>query len=175
MHQRPDRLFFEKQRFSWRIGLALLAPPCVMLGLLIWQVVLGHPWGKQPMSNANVIGWTAFIWVIYFRLITVQLVTEVRDGELVVGLRGLWRARRVPLGDIQSAEIVTFDPERDYGGYGIRSTRQGTAYIASGNRGVRLKLANGATLVIGSQRLDELAGILRDWATQPGARADRSR
>ena len=52
-----------------------------MLGLLIWQVILGHPWGKQPMSNANVIGWTMFLWLIYFRLITVRLVTEVRDRE----------------------------------------------------------------------------------------------
>lgn len=154
-------LFYEKQRFPFRrIGVVLATPPSVMLGLLVWQAVLGHPWGKQPMSNANVIGWTIFLWIIYFRLITVQLVVEVQDTELLVGLRGLWRARRVPLGGIQSVETVTFDPQRDYGGYGIRSSRQGTAYIAGGNRGVRLKLASGATLVIGSQRSEELAGIL---------------
>ena len=52
-----------------------------MLGLLIWQVILGHPWGEHPMSNANVIGWTVFLWLIYFRLITVRLVTEVRKGD----------------------------------------------------------------------------------------------
>ncbi len=156
-------LFYEKQRFPLRrIGVVLATPPCVMLGLLVWQVVLGHPWGKQPMSNANVVGWTIFLWIIYFRLITVQLVIEVRGGDLLVGLRGLWRARRVPLGDIRSVETVTFDPEHDYGGYGLRSSRQGTAYIASGNRGVRLKLANGAMLVVGSQRPEELAGILRN-------------
>jgi hypothetical protein len=67
------------------------------------------------MSNANVTGWTIFLWLIYFRLITVQLVIEVRDGELLVGLHGLWRARRVLLGQIQSAEKVTFDLQRDYG------------------------------------------------------------
>ncbi len=129
-------VFHEKQRFPLRrIGVALAAPPCFMLGLLVWQVVLGHPWGKQSMSNANVVGWTIFVWIIYFRLITVQLVTKVRGGdvrdeELLVGLRGLWRARRVPLGNIQSVETVTFDPQRDYGGYGIRSNRQGTAPIS---------------------------------------------
>jgi hypothetical protein len=161
MRRNSGRLFYEKQRFSLRrIGLTLAAPPCVMLGLLIWQVVLGHPWGKQPLSNANVVGWTVFIWVIYFRLITVHLVIEVSDRELLVGLHGLWRPRRVPLGEIQAVETVTFDPERDYGGYGIRSGRKGKAYLASGNRGVRLKLVNGATLVVGSQRSEELAGIL---------------
>ena len=165
-------VFYEKQRFPLRrIAVALAAPPCFMLGLLVWQVALGHPWGRQPMSNANVVGWTIFLWIVCFRLITVQLVVEVRDGELLVGLRGLWRARRVPLGNIQSVETVTFDPQRDYGGYGVRSSRQGTAYIASGDRGVRLRLAKGATLVIGSQRAEELAGILSSSAK----RAHRSR
>ena len=143
-----------------RIAVVLATPPSIMIGLLIWQVVLGHPCGKQPMSNANVVGWTIFLWLIYFRLITVRLVVEVRDDELLVGLRGLWKARRVPLGDIQSVELVTFDAQRDYGGYGIRSGRKGTAYIADGKRGVRLKLANGATLIVGSQRPEELARIL---------------
>jgi hypothetical protein len=160
--QKSGRRFYEKQGLPLRrIAIALLVPPCIMLGLLIWQVVLGHPWGKSPMSNGNVIGWTVFLWLIYLRLITVRLVTEVRDGTLVVAMRGLWRSRRIPLADIQSADTVTFDPERDYGGYGIRSNREGKAYIASGHQGVRLKLANGATFVVGSQRSDELAGILR--------------
>jgi hypothetical protein len=132
-----------------------------MLGLLIWQVVLGHPWGQHPMSNGNVIGWTIFLWLVYLRLITVRLVTEVRDQTLVIAMRGLWRSRRIPLADIQSAETVTFDPERDYGGYGMRSNRQERAYIANGNRGVRLKLAKGSTLVLGSERPEELAGVLR--------------
>jgi hypothetical protein len=98
--------------------------------------------------------------VIYFRLITVQLVTEVRETTLVVTMRGIWRTRRIPLADIQSVETVTFDPDRDYGGYGIRSNRQEKAYIASGNRGVRLKLTQGSMLVLGSQRSGELAGVL---------------
>ena len=112
------------------------------------------------MSNARVIGWTLFLWMVYLRLITVRLVTEVRDGTLVVAMRGLWRKRRIPLADIQSVETITFDPERDYGGYGIRSTRQEKAYIASGNRGVRLKLAQGSAVVLGSQRPSELAAVL---------------
>ena len=113
------------------------------------------------MSNGNVIGWTIFLWLIYFRLITVRLVTEIRGGELIVALRGLWRSRRVPLARIQSVEILDHDPVRDFGGYGIRSTRAGTAYIAGGGGGVRLMIENGGKLVIGSRRADELARLLR--------------
>lgn len=112
------------------------------------------------MSNASIIGWTVFLWILYFRLITVRLVIEVRDAALIVALRGFWRARRIPLSDIRSAEMIRYEPERDYGGYGIRTGRFGKAYIANGQQGVRLKLSDGATMVIGSQRPDELVGIL---------------
>jgi hypothetical protein len=132
-----------------------------MLALLIWQVVLGHRWGKEPMSNADVVGWTVFLWVIYLGLITVRLVTEVRPGELVIALRGLWRSRRVALHRIQSVETITYDAVRDFGGYGIRSTRSGKAYVAGGCRGVRVTLEGGEKLVVGSERPDKLAAALR--------------
>jgi hypothetical protein len=155
-------VFREVQRFPLRrMAVALASPPCFMLGLLIWQVLLGHPWGKHPMSNGDVIGWTVFLWLIYFRLITVRLVTEVRQGELIIRMRGLWRLRRVPLDRIQSVETITHDIARDYGGYGFRSTRDGQAYVANGDRGVRVTLAGGEKLVVGTQRPDELAQTLR--------------
>jgi hypothetical protein len=162
--QRASRpiVFREVQRFPLRrMALALASPPCFLLGLLIWQVVLGHTWGKHPMSNGDVIGWTVFLWLIYFRLITVRLVTEVRQGELIVAMRGLWRLRRVPLAGIHSVETITHDVARDYGGYGFRSTRDGKAYVAGGTRGVRVTLAAGEKLVVGTQRPDELAATIR--------------
>ncbi len=144
-----------------RLRLLVAIPPVSMLLLVIWQVVLGHPWGKQPISNAGVIGWTVFLWLVYFRLVTVRLVTNVRPGELSVAMRGLWRERRIPLGKIKSAETVTYDPVRDWGGYGIRITRRGTAYIAGGNRGVRLELVKGGAILVGSGRPEELVSAIR--------------
>ena len=100
--------FREVQRFPVRrIAFALASPPCFMLGLLIWQVLLGHPWGKHSMSNGDVIGWTAFLWLIYFRLITVRLVTEVRQGALLIRMRGLWRLRLVPLDRLIGRRLST--------------------------------------------------------------------
>jgi hypothetical protein len=155
-------VFRESQRLPLRrTGVVLAIPPAGMLALLIWQVVLGHAWGKAPMSNGNVIGWTIFLWVIYFRLITVRLVTEVRNGELIVAMRGLWRSRHVPLARVQSVEVLDHDPVRDFGAYGVRSTRAGTAYIAGGGGGVCVALSGGEKLVIGSHRADELARLLR--------------
>src|SRR5579862_9341095 len=154
--------FYERQRLPRRrTALMLAIPPCGMLAVLVWQVAFGHQFGKLQMTNASIIGWTVFLWLIYFRLITVSLITEVRDRELIVTLRGLWRARRVPVSEISSVETITYDPEKDYGGYGIRSIRGGTAYLANGKRGVRINLSNGSLLVVGSQRAADLAAVLR--------------
>jgi hypothetical protein len=157
MNAKDARLFYEEQTFPQRrIRLVIAVPPFILTLLAIWQVVLGHPWGKQPMSNASLIGWTIFLWLVYTRLVLVRLVTELLPNGLTVSMRGLWRKRRIPLSDIQSVAVVKFNPLRDYGGYGIRTTRQGTAYIANGNDGVRIQLSKGATVIIGSQRSKEL-------------------
>lgn len=153
--------FHEEQRFHQRRLWVLPAIlPAGFLLLLIWQVVLGYPVGRQPLSNGNVIGWTIFLWLVYGRLITVKLVTEVGEDKLSISLRGLWTLRRIRLATIGKAQAVVYNPVEDYGGYGIRSNRKGRAYIASGDRGVRLTLPSGAKVLIGSQRPDELARVL---------------
>ena len=154
-------LFQEEQSLRQPRLLILTAiPPVAMLLLAVWQVGLGHPWGKQPMSNTGIVGWTIFLWLIYFRLITIKLVTEVRPRELSVAMRGLWRSYRISLDAAQSVRAVTFDPVGDWGGYGVRSTTRGKAYIARGNQGVELELKKGGVVLLGSQRPDELARAL---------------
>jgi hypothetical protein len=76
-----------------------------MLLLVIWQVGLGHPWGKQP-------------------------------NDLSVAMRGLWRSYRISLAAVQSVRVVTFDPVKEWGGYGVRTTARGKAFIARGNQAV---------------------------------------
>jgi hypothetical protein len=159
---RAQPLFDEEQSFGQlRLRWMLALPPAALSVVIIWQVVLGHPWGKHPMSNGGLIVLTVFLWLVYLRLIRVRLVTNVLLGELTVGLQGLWRTRRIPLSSVKAVKIVTFNPLLDFGGFGIRSTRQGKAYLAGGARGVRLELNDGGVLVIGSERPEELSQALR--------------
>lgn len=152
----PD--FHEVQALrQWHLRLVLAMPPAAILFIAVRQLGFHHPWGSPPMSNGGVVFLTVLLVAVYIRLITVRLVTDVRSGELSVGLQGLWRRRRVPLGSIRSAIEVQYDPAAEYGGYGIRSGAQSLAYIASGNRGVQVELNDGQKLLIGSQRPGELA------------------
>jgi hypothetical protein len=153
--------FEETQKFPSRIYIALAVPPCILLGLAIWQVGFGHVWDKPPMSKGRLIGWTVFTSLIYVRLITVRLVTAVRSNNIIVSIRGLWRSRSIPISDIRSIKAVTYDAVADYGGYGMRSGRNGKAYIADGNEGVQLGLTTGGTILVGSRRSRELADAIK--------------
>ena len=42
--------------------------------------------------------------LVYVRLITVRLVTDLRPAEIAVGLRGLWRKRKIPLDQVRAAK-----------------------------------------------------------------------
>jgi len=161
-------LFCETQRFRHaRLRILTAIPPIGMLLVAIWQIGLGHPWGKSPMSNLSVIGWTIFLCMVYLRLITVTLVTEVEPGEVRIALRGLWQSSRIYLTTVRLVDVVTFDPVRDWGGFGIRSNKSGRAYIAGGNRGVQLTFADGKKAVIESQTPSKLASAIRDAIRRP--------
>ena len=162
-----EPLFHEEQSMRRpRLVILTAIPPLILSLLAIWQVGLGHPWGKHPMSNASIIGWTIFLWLIYLRLMTVKLVTDVGPGEISVRMRGLWRSYSIALSAVKSARAVSFDPARDWGGYGARSSDRGRAFIAAGGRGVELELVKGGVAVVGSQRPDDLARAISSQLSQ---------
>jgi hypothetical protein len=145
--------FSEKQGFrQWHQPIILAFPPAALLFMTVRQIVFHKPWGSPPRSDGGLIFLTVLLTLVYIRLITVKLVTELRHGEIVVGMRGLWKRRRIRLEDIRAAEAVTYDAIRDFGGYGIRSGPRGKAYIAHGNRAVELALRDGRKIFIGSQK-----------------------
>jgi hypothetical protein len=156
-------LFSEVQSLrQWHVRVVLAFPPAAMLFVTLRQIVWHKPWGSPPMSNGGLVFLTILLLAVYFRLITVKLVTELRHGDLSVGLRGFWKLRRIPLDTVSSASAVTYDPVAEFGGYGIRSSRQRKAYIARGNSGVDLRLGSGERILVGSQFPAELARQIMD-------------
>jgi hypothetical protein len=159
--KRGEVLFRERQRFhlgAARFSLAI--PPLALLGITLRQIVWHHPWGNPPVTDGGLIFLTILIFLVYIRLLTVRLATELRPGQLSVAMRGLWRRTRVPVTNIRSAKAVQFDPVAEYGGYGIRSGPRGRAFIAQGNEAVQLELGDGGKILVGSQRPEELAQMI---------------
>jgi hypothetical protein len=154
--------FREVQRFRqpwyWAIQIPVLA---ALAYILFRQVVLGKPVGNHPASNTSlaIIALTLALFVVWF--IKLELITEVRDHELEIRFRGLFVQRVIPLAEITHFEARTYRPIREYGGWGVRRGAAGMAYNVSGNRGEELQLADGKSLMIGSQRPEEFALALQ--------------
>jgi hypothetical protein len=155
---RPPVIFHEEQPFRQRYGkMALATPPGALLFVTIRQLVWHHPWGNPPVSNGELVFLSVLLVLVYVRLITVRLVTDLRPAEIAVGLHGLWRRRTISLSQIRTARPVEYDPIRDFGGYGIRSGLRGQAYIADGTSAVELELQDGRKVLIGSRESARLA------------------
>ena len=141
-----------------RVTLAL--PPVFVTALAVWQVGFGHRMGRYPISNGGLTFLSALLWAVYLRLVTVRLSTELGEREIRVRMKGFRRRRSIPLEGVRAVKTVTFDPVKDFGGYGIRATKSGMAMVARGNRGVRLEMKDGTMVVIGSQRAEALAAAI---------------
>ena len=169
MGDQVEHIYFEEeQRFRqpwlWAILLLSLAVPLAIFGYgLVQQLVLKKPFGDRPTSDASLIITAGSILVLAVGISVLfykmKLVTKLDSGHLHILFSPLKR-RDIPLSDIAHWAACTYNPIRDYGGWGIKVGRRGWAYNVSGNRGVELQLANGKRLLIGSQRSEELAGAI---------------
>lgn len=169
-------LFSEEQQFRqpwlWTLLVLGLVPAPLVFGYGVYhQMIRGQPWGDAPMSNAELVifaavttlfaaGLLAFFW-------TARLITVVQSDGLLVRFKPLhFSPKRIDLSDVEAVESVTYAPILQYGGWGLRYTLRSKAYNVSGNKGVRLTLRSGRSLLIGSQRADELAAAVRQvWST----------
>ncbi|MFV1959377.1 MAG: DUF6141 family protein [Planctomycetota bacterium] len=156
-------LFREVQRFTetwicWIVGAIVL----VAWWTFVQQIVFGVPFGTNPAPDGLVwaillfagIGLPLFFFVA--RLVTVVTPTELRLRFVPL------KKRVVPLGDVRRAEVRTYRPIREYGGWGIRyGFGRGWVWSTGGRRGVLFEIEGKKPLLVGSGRPEALAEALR--------------
>ena len=159
--QPATALFREEQYFDWRVY-ALMAS----VGLLVAAGLLHRNAWSTEFLLGLVVGLGLFG---SFMLFLLHMTTEVTPSAVRVWFGWVPVYRRVvPLTEVRRVGLATFRPIADYGFWGARSGRDGErALIARGNRGVRLELADGSFLVIGSQRPEELAQAIESALRPP--------
>jgi hypothetical protein len=159
-------VFHEEQFFDWRVY-ALIAAVELFAGY--WTVWFLRNWGLVAVLLARrwslefTFGLVVALALPYLLVTSLlQMTTEVTPTEIRIwfGWVPIYR-RVVPITGIVRYRVVQYRPILDYGGWGIRAGRDGERVLnARGNRGVRLELADGSSLLIGSQRPEELAETL---------------
>ncbi len=168
--QPPSAIYREEQRFGWWVY-ALLT----LTMATAWVVFEGRgpvaPVVVPRNGPQHFVGMMMGLCLPIFLVVGVlRLTTVVTPTELRVwfGFIPTYR-REIPLSGIARVEVVRYRPFIDYQGWGIRFGRDGErVYNARGDRGVRLHLVDGSKILIGSQRADELAGVL-EGALRPGS------
>ena len=116
----PQPVYREVQQFRawWLIALIALIALTGWVGF-IQQIILGEDFGDKPAPD--VVIWIIWILIgvgvpIYFW--QTRMIVEVYDDHIHVQHISVIR-RDIAMNDIQSAEVVKYNPIRDYGGWGV--------------------------------------------------------
>jgi hypothetical protein len=183
-------LFREVQEFRGLLKALLVYPGSlalvVVFGFAMYrQLGRGIPFGRDPMPDTLLWFLGPFMVALglflMFLFTTMRLITTVqRDGLYIRYVPFV--NRKIDFHAIKGCEARTYHPIREYGGWGIRRGRSGRVYNVKGDRGVQLYLEHGALpvrtrsrgvhgksshaadvkLMIGSQRADELARVIKE-------------
>jgi len=166
----PETLFREDQQFRQPIlWIILLGMAAFCVGTIAWmisrQVIQGIPFGDDAMSNDQMVMLGAIIIALNALLIllfyAIKLQTEVTLQGLFIRFKPFHRkTRQIDLSGVTSVTSVKYRPAMDYGGWGIRRGRSGTAYNVTGDLGVRIDYENGYHLLIGTRYPEELKAAI---------------
>ncbi len=159
--------FQEQQRFTqvW-IWVTLLIITLIPFYGIFQQVILGRPFGENPMPDTGLFIFAllmlVFLW--YFR--QVRLETEIDEQEIRMRF---WPFSEIvtPWAEVETVRLVKFR----FISRGIRTgTAHGTAYCVAGDRGLAVTLKSGRKYMIGTQRPEEMRRFLQerlDLALEP--------
>ena len=130
-------LFTEKQRFNqWWLWLIVIATCIVPIIGIYKQIINDVPFGNNPMSNNTLI-------------LSAVISPFVK--------------RNYSFNEIETYKVIDYG---FVGGWGIRYTmKYGTVYNTKGTKGLFIKLKDGKTMVVGTQKPEELQRIIKQLNT----------
>lgn len=152
----------------WWMNRFLLA--FLPLESLFLTAVLGAVAARAPWKDRWVLlgVWVLGAVVIPAAFLAWRLVITVTADTLRAGFVGVpgWR---IPLSEVEDAEVIRVDAMRDFRGWGWRSSRtHGRVLNVWGDRAVRLTLRGGKVRTLGTQRPEELAEAVLTGAIAAG-------
>ena len=134
------------------------------LSWIIWVIVavVLYSLGSADLIEETFL-FVAMIFVLAIMLLVffTRLKTELSEEGISYQM---WPFHKKPKllawSDIEHAEVRKYKPIREYGGWGIRFGLHGKAYNIKGNMGLQIKLTSGQSILLGTQRPDEIEKVL---------------
>jgi len=142
----------------------------ILVSAAIWiisilQIIFKIPIGNHPASDNFLIIFFIIFGIIFpLIFLNIKLITVIRnDGIYIKFIPFHIKWQFFPFEKIEGAELIKYNPLKDYGGWGIRYGKKGKAYNAKGNLGIFLKFKDGKNLLIGTQKGEEFINILNQY------------
>ncbi|HUB60785.1 MAG TPA: hypothetical protein VL978_08785, partial [Puia sp.] len=102
-----------------------------------------------------------FITVFLFFMRSLRLQTRITADSISYRLFPVQRRFRViKKSEITELEVKSYEPIREYGGWGIRFGKNGMAYTARGNKGIYIGFGSRKHILIGTSRPAEVEQFL---------------
>lgn len=156
-------LFKEEQYLRKAIlgKLAIGIQSLLVVGLLVVVVVLGPKNNHEatPILLPMCVLLLLLVWILWKS----KLWVRIDDRKIEYRYTPFnWKVKKLKWDDVEKAEIREYSPVGEVGGYGYRKHpfKKKTYLNVSGKIGLDLKLKNGRTLLIGTQKGDELQSFL---------------
>lgn len=144
-----DLVYEEEQPFDqiwlWAamgIELFLIMIPLILTGQPWWTILLGI--GAMVMTMAM--------------LGSLKLYTRIDMEGVHFRMKPFhWKERIIRWEEIDQIYVRKYSPIKEYGGWGIRYGRKGTAFSVKGNYGIQIVKKNGKKILLGTQRPEEVS------------------
>ena len=151
------------QRFgAWWVWLVVVLCTVGTWWVFLAQIVFDEPLGSEPAP-----GWLMWLLLVLVGVglpalfAVLRLTVEVRTDRVDIRFRPFTH-RSIAATDIEAAEAHAYRPVVEYGGWGIKGwSRKKVAYNVKGDLGVELRLRDGRSVMLGSQRPAELEAAVR--------------
>jgi len=167
--KKEQSLFEESQRFNqWWIWAIIL----VVMGISIYANM------DMIHVGESLFNWTSLRVMIPVLLIPalfyfLMLKTRVeKDGIYVRFIPFHLKEIFIAWDELESCQVRTYSPLGEYGGWGIKYglVGAGKVYNVSGNQGLQVVFKDGARLLIGTQKPQELQEIINKTGLFPSGK-----
>jgi len=141
------------------LGFSLLVP----VGLIIKEYIKDNTSMTTNEFLGSLIGIIASVLLIFI----FKLSTRIDEKGIHYQFFPFHFSMKTLLwSEITKAEIRTYDPIGEYGGWGLRysfNKKKGNAVNVSGDIGIQLTLKNGKKLLIGTQKKEAVSRVLKTY------------
>jgi hypothetical protein len=156
------RIFKEEQTYrnTWVVYLVLMLeiPTLVIVATLVFT--------GESDKQEGVIGLVAMFVImvaVMSLLFNIKLETRIDEKGIHYQYFPFIKWRHIEWSRVRTAELQTFNPIAEYGGWGIKGNRTTKAYTVIGNTGLLIDFGEKKKVLIGTQRPRELGDFIENW------------